>query len=298
MKKRTKLERRDKARVPTIYADTFFHLREQMALKTVDFKDKVSAGSLSRFENYETLLDIGTMKELMLQMHSSLGEYERFCDNFKRNPFEAGYQRIARARYLGDKEDLQHIYDLMCDYGKAYRRGALAAKASLGGLNETEVKESFNHLFGVDMWTINEIYFAGFVVEELPQELVKSLLSDIFERDFLEIYKGSSKYTREIYNFASRAALMLIKQGERLETLKLLEQMKGHLSWETELFTRNDLKFVEGLWLCQFGNRAEGQKLVGSALNVLELLDCQVLKKFYIRRFEEILAEKFSQEML
>ncbi|GBG96895.1 Rgg family transcriptional regulator [Lactococcus termiticola] len=298
MKGRKRIRRemlRKQARIDTKYGDTFVQMREQMGMISKDFGQYISAGALSRFENYETLPDIRKLKEMMQVMHSSLGEYERFCDNFEQNPYEAGYQRIAWARYRGDKDELRSIHLLMVNLGPAFRRGALAAKASYQSLTEQEAEECYEHLFGVDMWMINEIYFAGFVVEQLPKSLILSLLKDFFERRFLTRYQGSTKYTREIYNFASRAGHILVRDGSEEEVMKLVEQMELYLPGENELYTRMDFHFLKGLAIYRFIDREAGQNKIQEIMDVLGSLGSYTLQSFYLRRFEETVGHPFGK---
>jgi len=119
-------------------------------------------------------------------------------------------------------------------------------------------------------------------------------LKDLFERRFLSRYQGSMKYTREIYNFASRAGHILVREGDEEEVMKLVEQMELDLPKEMELYTRLDFHFLKGLAIYKFIDREAGRQKLQDLTDSLGSLGSYTLQSFYLRRFEETIGQAFG----
>lgn len=157
-----------------------------------------------------------------------------------------------------------------------YRVLELTAKACHQILNDEEVTEIGDFLFGIELWLEYSLGILALNAWQLPYSLVYAIISDINLHE--KEYKGKLIYRRRIVQTAGRCAMTLISRGETQKASALLS-MVHHYAEALDTHVQGLYRFAWA-YLDYRNGKIEGQKEMLRVIALFDFLEVPISRDF------------------
>lgn len=157
-----------------------------------------------------------------------------------------------------------------------YRVLELTAKACHQILNDEEVTEISDFLFGIELWLEYSLGILALNAWQLPYSLVYAIISDINLHE--KEYKGKLIYRRRIVQTAGRCAMTLISRGETQKASDLLS-MVHHYAGELDTHVQGLYRFAWA-YLDYRNGKIDGQKEMLRVIALFDFLEVPISRDF------------------
>lgn len=132
-----------------------------------------------------------------------------------------------------------------------------------------------SYLFKVEIWGYYELRLYNSTILLLPPELVVTLTKTAYDKSFR--FKDFPKYYKTIVSILMNTLIYLMGGQYTHPYIEHYDTFKSYLMSmeikEEDLFFKNQLMFIEGLYKIKTGNKEEAIELAVSAMRTLEQLD-------------------------
>lgn len=157
-----------------------------------------------------------------------------------------------------------------------YRVLELTAKACHQILNDEEVTEISDFLFGIELWLEYSLGILALNAWQLPYSLVYAIISDINLHE--KEYKGKLIYRRRIVQTAGRCAMTLISRGETQKASDLLS-MVHHYAGALDTHVQGLYRFAWA-YLDYRNGKIDGQKEMLRVIALFDFLEVPISRDF------------------
>ncbi|MHA3998980.1 Rgg family transcriptional regulator [Lactococcus cremoris] len=157
-----------------------------------------------------------------------------------------------------------------------YRVLELTAKACYQILNEEEVTEIGDFLFGIELWLECSLGILALNAWQLPYSLVYAIISDINLHE--KEYKGKLIYRRRIVQTAGRCAMTLISRGETQKASDLLSMVHNYAE-ALDTHVQGLYRFAWA-YLDYKNGKMEGQKEMLRVIALFDFLEVPISRDF------------------
>ncbi len=191
------------------------HIPEQ------DFSYIINGSKDDYFVHYINWLDRIQLREEFAEAEMIQNEAHKYANNqeIKVKILEENFETL---NYNNEWLEL-HSQERLTRQYTDYRVLELTAKACHQILNDEEVTEIGDFLFGIELWLEYSLGILALNAWQLPYSLVYAIISDINLHE--KEYKGKLIYRRRIVQTARRCAMTLISRGETQKASDLLSMV-------------------------------------------------------------------------
>ncbi|MGM9886083.1 MAG: helix-turn-helix domain-containing protein [Lactococcus sp.] len=226
------------------YGEVFQLLREQREFERESFENiDLSQWTLKKFEEGKVMLDFAQVESALQMMHIPLYEYTYLLDKGEADYFGELYKRVDTAFLTEDWTLLRKIYEESIPYDD-FRMLALATKACYEALDENEIQEVADFLFGVDVWTNLELFVFNYTVGQLSFNLIRSIWIDFFKN--VTYFEDNREYRIRIVRTMAATCLVMLERERANDAQSFLTYAQAFLQ-STDEFTRCLFKFTQAL---------------------------------------------------
>lgn len=267
------------------YGATFQALREDREIEQGAFSiPELSELRLSFFEEGKIMLPLDIVLRALEELHVSLADFEHFFSSGMRECVLDSFEALEQAELRGDKEELGKIYQEV-EETTDIRLLILSAKSTFSSLDEDEVEEVSSLLFGIDDFTLVELYGLIYTMKDLPTSTIKEILSDILTHN--QCPKTRHSYRLAITRASGRGLVVLIKRKDYQEAHDILKLLMKFPKYR-EANTRFICKFMWGYYQYKAESDKRGLAVMEKALEFLDFLDEDLVKQGYQRLYDEL----------
>lgn len=243
----------------------------------------ISKATISDFENGRTIINIEKLDMMLNEMNVSLSEFDLLLNNYVPIFQEEFLLELEEADYHQNQIKIRKLYAEAAE--SFYKWEALAAKACLKELSQSDIDEISIFIRNIKEWGYFELTFAYFVVEWLKTDLIVEVMND-FERKNKNEYI-IAKYRRRLFQIIYRIIEIFIFRDEESKARVLIKYVERyHHTEEFYSFILNALakSFIQ----YRFEDKVEATLKINRLLAFLEEVDCHVMKKYYENKFNEL----------
>ncbi|MGV9044508.1 helix-turn-helix domain-containing protein [Lactococcus lactis] len=244
------------------------HIPEQ------DFSYIINGSKDDYFVHYINWLDRIQLREEFAEAEMIQNEAHKYANNqeIKVKILEENFETL---NYNNEWLEL-HSQERLTRQYTDYRVLELTAKACHQILNDEEVTEIGDFLFGIELWLEYSLGILALNAWQLPYSLVYAIISDINLHE--KEYKGKLIYRRRIVQTAGRCAMTLISRGE-IQKASALLSMVHHYAEALDTHVQGLYRFAWA-YLDYRNGKIEGQKEMLRVIALFDFLEVPISRDF------------------
>ncbi|WP_187230075.1 MULTISPECIES: Rgg/GadR/MutR family transcriptional regulator [unclassified Lactococcus] len=268
------------------YGRVFRSLREQRGFETTDFTDLgLSPLMLDLFEEGKIMPPLNKIDDALQKMHIPLSDFSFFLNNGSEEVILALFHKLDYADCYSNFELIQQLYDEAKNQPDFYYF-SLAAKACLEiGLTENEAEEVTTFLFGLDDWTLPDIYCYIHVAQFMTTKALRSFTRDFTKHPYFYEYRPTAR--KLVTQAVLETCFTLVERDEFMAAIGILERVKDLLLPRDE-YSRLSYLFTKGYYIYKKEHNDDGVNQMEEVIRMIKNLGDTALYQKFVKAFNSI----------
>lgn len=277
-------------RIYSKYGRVFKILRSQREIKLAAFTHLgISPATLSKFENGKTMIKLDKLVSALDEMSISLGEYERFLNNFETILDDSLMQKTISAWILNDSSTLDTLYEEALHQKE--NACALALKSLNKKIEPEEIEWLYEYFDGIQFWRKIDLYSLYLTLDYFKERQLLYLLDIFFVDNFYKKMANSIEYNAEFVHVICKAVFIFSFKGRKETARHFLDYISPKIFSHT-MYTKNLYDLTTGYWNVVFGNPKQGKEKMDRAISIAEILCDSTILRYYKHISEKYLNGK------
>lgn len=271
-----------------LYGVTLRQFRKQKGYTLAELaKGIVSVSFLSKFERGESEISLSHFHRMLEKMALSFEEFFFIHNHYVQDDLELFFNSADDAYH---SRDLGTLNELKVSEKRKWEQFRLeTARCNLAMLEvferilqekETKVAQEdldflCGYFFKVEVWGYYELRLYNSTLFLLPPELAVSLTKTAYENSYR--FKDFPKYYKTTVSILMNTLIYLMGGQHSHPYIDHYETFKSYIMSmdikEEDLYIKNQLLFIDGIYEIKKGNKERGIELATSAFHTLELLN-------------------------
>lgn len=270
------------------YGGTLRQIRKQKGYTMAELaKEIVSVSFLSKFERDESEISLTHFHKMLEKMALSFEEFFFIHNQYVQDDLELFFNSADDAYHSSDLSTLNKLKIAEKQKWEEFRFETARCNLAMlevfeSILQEQEIKVAHEDLdflcdyfFKVEVWGYYELRLYNSTLLLLSPDLVVTLTKTAYENSYR--FKDFPKYYKTTVSILMNTLIYLMGGQHTHPYIEHYETFKSYLMnmeiKEEDLYIKNQLLFIEGIYEIKTGNRERGIELATSALRTLEQLD-------------------------
>lgn len=281
---------------------SFKMLRESKGLSQKEIAgDIISIAQLSRFERGISSINAETLYNCLENMNVSVEEFQCVCRDFLQSQNAIFQNDVAKAflekntlklrEYLAKYQSLASI----APGQKFYRLNTIIIKSVLyqcddfDKVSKKDIQFLVDYLFSVEEWGRYELWLFTYSAALMTNNLVEIFASEMINRT--QFYQEIPENRRLVNQMLFNVIIICVERNRFSLAFKLLNYADNLKREETDLFTRNAVKYCRGYYLCKKGNLS-GLTIMEKCTEIMIFLECYTIAQQMSDRVTNLKQEK------
>jgi len=289
------------------YGETFRKIREEKGYSMKQVAEGiVSISFLSKFERGDSDISLSLFVQLLDRLFLSFDEFEFLHLDHKTSEMERFFQASNQAYLSRDLKSLRILKEEELEKWRRtkldpYRCNAIMIQVYEGIIKEVETTAReedldflYHYLFKVEVWGYYELFLYNSTILLLQPEMVLHL-SDIVYKNRKKVEDHKKLKDLMIRIFLN--TLIFLTGGEnpdflyQKECLRFFNYLEEIDIPEEDLAARNEVIYLQGIYLLRIGQRKEGKEKIEESIERLQSLGAHQSAK-YREDYYKLLKER------
>ncbi len=266
------------------YGKTIRKVRKEKGYTLQQLADGIlSISFLSKFERGDSDISVSYFFQILEKLSLSYEEFLFIHNDFNLDNSDTFFDKAEQAYVNRDLTQLQNLKEVYLDKWRtiniaAYRCNTLVLDVLISILSdkfidaEQEALEFlFDYLFKVEVWGYYELRLYNSTMHLMPLEMVMTLSKTAYEKSVP--FRGLKKVHNIIIYILLNTLTYLLGPNKYVEEYKIFLGYIDQITIpEKDLFSRNHLLYMQGIYEIKVGNREKGVKIVNKAISMFREL--------------------------
>jgi len=266
------------------YGKTIRKVREEKGYTLQQLSDGIlSVSFLSKFERGDSDISVSYFFQILEKLSLSYDEFLFIHNDFKLDNFDTFFDKAEQAYVNRDLTQLRNLKEAHLDKWRttkiaAYRCNTLVLDVLISILSDESIEAEqealeflFDYLFKVEVWGYYELRLYNSTMHLMPFEMVMTLSKTAYEKSVL--FRGFKKVHHMIIYILLNTLTYLLGPRKYVEEYKIFLGYIDNISIpEKDLFSRNHLLYMQGIYEIKTGNKEKGIEIVNKAISMFREL--------------------------